>query len=148
MSTKKEIKSQYKWQPPVLDDQGREVVSPVTLVSVADLRPITMGERVRRYMRMPTFLEDQKALQDLWADDDFDENTDPDEIPIGPYEDRAREVAARIQARRAKESAEKSAEAAAADKAKYEEWSKHYEELRQKSSVPPQPHTENLPPGE
>lgn len=129
-------KAKYVWQNPVLDAQGREVISPVSLVAVADLRPISMAERVRRYMRLPQFIEDQKNLTDLWADNDWDENLDPDEVPISKYEDRAREVAARIQARRAKEAADLSAQKADADKKKYEEWSAHFEELRQKGSSP------------
>ena len=134
---KSELKAQFVWQPPVLNDQGAEVVSPISLVAVADLRPVSMAERVRRYMRLPQFVEDQKALADLWADSDLDENLDPDEVPIGTYEDRAREIAAKTQARRAKEAAEASQRKAEEDRAQFEAWSLKYEELRQKGAGSP-----------
>lgn len=137
MTTKKEIKDRFQWQPPVLDEKGREVVSPVSLVSVADLRPVTMAERVRRYMRLPQFVEDQKTLHDLWAEGELDENLDPDAVPLSQYEDRAREVAARVQVRKAKEAKEASEAKAEQDRRDFEAWSKKYEELRQKAASPP-----------
>lgn len=145
---KSEVAEHFVWTDPVLDDQGREVISPVTLVAVADLRPVSMQERVQRYMRLPSFVQDQTDLREFWTDDDLDELPDPDEVPMSEFEDRAREISARVQARRAKESAEASQRKAEEDAAEFERWSAKYEELRQRgSSAKPEP-IPPLPSGE
>jgi len=76
---------------------GQELVSPVSLVTVAASRPVTLGERIRRYTSMPTLQDD--LLYDEIEDEDFIE--DDGLPPMSKHEDRYHEVIKRAKTRKA-----------------------------------------------
>lgn len=83
-----------KFFNPVLDKNGSEVVSEKTLVQAADLRHMSLGERIRRYERTPQFLQN---LQDnLGYDEDLDIDTLPDPDAPPPTVQEAEEIKSRL----------------------------------------------------
>lgn len=135
------------WVPPQLDKFGREIVSPISLVAAVDLRPMSLGERIRRYQRTPQFQEDLKALEESEIDDEIMELYDDGENPISPYEDRFQDLRERIrQRKRAEEEA-----AIEADRKREaderEAWRQRHREILAESSTP-FPATPPSPPAE
>jgi len=127
--------------PPKLDDKGRELVSSVSLVSRADMRPITLGERIRRYMRTPQFQRDLDS-EDGWDPEDLEEIGIEEENPISIHEDRAKEIAGRVRTRKTKEADELKQKEIEAENAEKEKFRKRFKELQEEGSVPEAPRPE------
>lgn len=70
-----------------------------SLVAVCDLRPITMGERVMRYVRTPSLKDDLIFDDDRYDPDDFHDDEDR---PMSPHEERAQARLERKKAEKAK----------------------------------------------
>lgn len=130
----------YKFVPPQLDAEGREILSPVTLVSVTDMRPMTLGERVRRYIRTPTFQQDI-LNDDGYHPDDLHEVPIEDENPISPYEERAWDLQSISRKRKRKEAEDKKNEAIEAEKAVKAEYRRRFKELQAEGADLPDPPT-------
>lgn len=125
-----------------MNDLGEEIVSNISLVSVADQRPMTLGERVRRYMNTPQFQHDLDAgALDDFTDEDFDLVPLSDEAPISAHEDRSRELKKRVRKRLTDEAEAKKQKAIEAEKAEKEAFRKRYNELRAEAegTAPPPP---------
>lgn len=79
-----------------------------SLVAVCDLKPITMGDRVHRYMRSPSLRDDLVFSDPDYDPDDF---LDDDDRPMSPHEERYEAYNNRKKARKAeldkKENAER-----------------------------------------
>lgn len=125
--------------PPQLDDQGREIVSPISLVAAVDLRPMSLGERIRRYQRTPQFQEDLKRLREAEIDDEIMQLYDDDENPISPYEERFEEIRSNIRKRKQKEAEDALELERQAEAREKEAFRKRYNEIRDEASIPPQP---------
>lgn len=97
-----------------LNSKGMELPDNRSLVAVCDLTPLTIGERVRRYVRVPQLRDDLIYSDENYDPDDF---FDDEDRPMSPHEERAAEFLARKKARKA----EKDAEAAEAARKKLEE---------------------------
>jgi len=102
--TEKQIAMAAEYHAPALDSEGRELVSSVSLVTVAHQRPVTLGERIKRYMQMPTLQADLE-----YDEIDEDDYVDYDGPPMSKYEDRHRDLLKRVSERKSKEAAEKKA---------------------------------------
>ena len=70
---------------PQLDAAGAEIVSSVSLVVGVDLHPLSLGERVRRFMKTPMLSADLFKYDD---GEDIGEMFDEHESPISPHVDR------------------------------------------------------------
>lgn len=116
---------------PYLDENGSVVTSPVTLVAHLDLRPITLGERISRYMRTPKFQQDMNNTLGFDDGDDVpDDMVDMDDLPLSKHEDRARVIQDRARRRRFEEKeAEKKANFEKA-KAEKEAFRQRYQEIK------------------
>lgn len=68
-----------------------------SLVAVVDLTPITMGERVRRYMRTPSLRDDLIFHDPKYDPDDF---YDDEDRPMAPHEERYDEFVERKKQRK------------------------------------------------
>nr|QJB20680.1 MAG: hypothetical protein [Microvirus sp.] len=79
-----------------LNKKGMELPDNRSLVSVADLRPVTMGERVMRYHR-PLELRDDLYHDEKYDPDDFH---DDDDRMMSPHEERAGAFIERRKARK------------------------------------------------
>lgn len=112
---------------PSLDKHGRVRVSKVSLVGVADIRPVTLGERIRRYARTPQFVQDQYASEGFDEDDLL---TDPHEIPMSPHEDRAMELVQRVKQRKIEEREAEKKRRIDAEKEEKDAFRRRFEELR------------------
>lgn len=124
------------WNNPSLTKDGRVKVNPTSLVAVVDIRPVTLGERIRRYMRTPQF------LQDMNRSDGYDEDDlliDPHEPPMSPYEDRAVELAERVKKRKAEEREAEKQRLIDQEKAEKDAFRKRYNEIRREADEPPLP---------
>lgn len=119
-----------------LTKDGKVRVSPVSLVAVADLRPITLGERVRRYMRTPKFLQDQNNL-DGYDEEDF--LLDPHENPLSPHEERSAEILENVRKRKMEEREAEKQRLIDEEKADREKFRKRLRELREEGDEPPLP---------
>lgn len=82
-----------------LNAKGEEMPSDVSLVTVAHRRPVTLGERIRRYTSLPTLAD--TLLYDDIEDDDY--VGDYDGPPMSPYEDRHRDLLKKVKERKTKE---------------------------------------------
>lgn len=82
-----------------LTESGFEIPDNRSLVAVVDLTPVTMGERVQRYMRTPS-LRDELVFSD--EDYDPDDFHDDDDRPMSPHEERFAERQDRIKAHKAR----------------------------------------------
>lgn len=119
-----------------VDKNGALRLSPVSLVAIASMRPVTLGERVRRYQRTPKFLQDQQML------DGYDEEDilfDRHENPLSPHEDRSFELLERVKKRKAEEREADKQSQIEKEKAEKEAFRKRYEEIRRESEEPPLP---------
>lgn len=125
--------SGYTFTPPQLDEKGRVIVSPVSLVAVADRRPVTMGERIRRYMRNPKPIEDlEYDPEDLEVDD----LPDGHDNPMTNHEDRTRDFNNRQKAKAADRQKKESEELAEKQKAEKAALRARLLELQEEGSLP------------
>lgn len=121
------------------DRGGQEVVSPVSLVAIADLRPMSLGERIRRYSRSPVFQEDLEALLTTEIEAEVHELLDADENPMSKYEERAEDLRSRIRDRKNQEKEDAKNAAKEREKALKEEFRARMKELQEEGRhVPPQ----------
>lgn len=131
----KSQENSFEYEAPQLNKDGSEILSDVSLVAIADLRPITLGERIRRYERTPQFLHDQNSLDGYDEGDDFsDVLLDRDESPLSQYEDRAEEIRGRIRERKKAEKAAEKEAAIAKEKAEKDAFRKRYQELQNEAA--------------
>lgn len=86
-----------------LNDKGMEIPDPRSLVAVCDLKPITMGERIRRYVRTPQLRDDLLFDNDEYDPDDFHDDEDR---PASPFEERTTAFMDRVKSRRQKKDEE------------------------------------------
>lgn len=140
------VEQVYQYNPPQLDESGMERVSDTSLVSVADLSPMSLGERVRRYMRQPQFQEDlmNELGYDSLEDDELPDTLEgDDDAPMSPHEDRAYEHRARVKkAAEEKVEADKKAKTEAeieAERKAMEDFRKRMKQLREEGSAPDDP---------
>lgn len=136
----------YEYHRPYLNDFGQEELSDTSLVAVADLRPMSLGERVRRYMRTPQFQQDLMNQAGMDEDEDNipDSLGDPDGPELmSPHEERAYDLRRDAALRAAeKVEADKKAETDAAierEKAEKAVFRRRMKELRDEGSVPDEP---------
>ena len=130
----------YVYHPPTLTKSGAELVSDVSLVAVADLRPVTLGERIRRYMRTPQFMEDINDLRnnlDLFDPEEIDFVLDPHENPMSDYEDRMADLKKRFHDRKQKLAEEEKQKLIKKEAEEKEAFKRRYDELRREGSSPP-----------
>lgn len=125
---------------PQLDGRGREVVSPVSLVAAVNLRNVTLGERVRRYMKTPQFLQDQNDL-DGYDPDEHDPEflADMDENPMSRHELRFGEIAGRVRERKKQERAAEKQAAIDKENAERDTFRRRMRELKEEGDKPPLP---------
>lgn len=141
----KSDKKVFEYKLPVLDENGAEVVSDVSLVAIANPRELSLGARIARYVRTPEFQQKLKDLQGYDGRDDVDDFEDEDGNhvnPMSPYEERYGDI---VQNYRKKsedkkklddeEKKKKAEEKRKAQKALYREIA---EELKREGSVPPE----------
>lgn len=124
------------------DDQGREIVSPVSLVAVAHMRPLSIGERVARYMRTPNL---QEIHDDLWDPDDQEEPFSRNVDPMSKHEDRARKAVESSHEKKRKRALQKEEEERKKEEERKAQFRRDMEELREKASTPPAPPTDGEP---
>ena len=135
------VEQTYEFHPPVLDDYGNERVSDVSLVAVADLRPMSLGERVRRYMRTPQLQHDLMNDAGMDMDDENFPDTQPDDsAPMSLHEDRAHQLRKDQENARLKkiEEDKKAATEAEieAEKQANEAFRRRYKQLKESGSLP------------
>lgn len=99
-----EIVEVYWPVPPQLSEDGRsEILNSKSLVTVYNDKPLSVGERIRRYTgnlgQLQEFQYDEEDLEP-------DEMADMDESPLSKYEDRAGEITRRVRERKDKEKSE------------------------------------------
>lgn len=126
--------------PPALTDDGAELVSPISLVSVLD-RPLSIGERIRRFTSLPSLLEDD--FDD--GDDLPDDLLDHDEPMMSKHEDRAHSVVQRARARKQKEANDRAEADREARRNEAKDLQRRLDALRQEGATPPAPSPENAP---
>jgi len=127
----------YGYNPPALDKFGRVIVSPVSLVATADRKPVSMGDRVRKYQRSPQFQHDLLKDAAYDADDhDPDVLADAHANPMSPHEDRYSDLLKRVSERKSKEAADKKAKEIEAEKAAKEAFRQRLRELQEEGSIP------------
>lgn len=121
-----------------LDAQGRELPSDVSLVSVVDKRPVTLGERIRKYMRSPVL---QQHLEDprYWDPEDIETIALEEEIPMTKYEGRADLLFAEIQSRVQKRKAAQLEEEIELERKANERFAAQYKALQEAGSIPATP---------
>lgn len=124
------------WNNPSMTPDGKVRVSRTSLVAVADIRPVTLGERIRRYMRTPQFLQDMNKDDGY---DDIDLLIDPHEPPMSPHEDRALDLADRVKKRKADERESEKQKLIDAEKAEKDLFRRRLAELRDEGEEPPLP---------
>lgn len=137
-----DVDNSYSYTPPQLDEHGREIISQVTLVAVADLRPVTLGERIRRYMKTPQFLQDLHN-EDGYHDENIEEVPDEDENPITRYETRAADIVERVKARKQKAVEDEKEKLIAEEKASKDAFRKRFKELQLEGATLPPPTSSN-----
>lgn len=69
-----------------LNKKGMEMPDIRSLVAVCDLSPITLGDKIRRYVRTPTLADDLLYHDEKYDPDDF---FDDEDRPMSPHEERA-----------------------------------------------------------
>lgn len=80
-------------KPPQRTITGAEVSDPRSLVVAGQLRHVSLGERIRRYMRTPEFLQDQRN-EAGYDPDDLEEKDFKDGELVSPHDDRYKELEA------------------------------------------------------
>lgn len=94
---------------PRLDENGSEVLSPISLIADLDMRPLSTRENLARFQKMPSILEGDGLDQETDTDergrpvvDDRDYYVpDPNDTPPSPHELRARQLGKRLSKARA-----------------------------------------------
>jgi len=77
---------------------GSEMPDKRSLVAVCDIKPVTMGERIRKYQRTPGLKDDHLFHNEDYDPDDFHDDEDR---PMSPHEERAAAFMERKKARKA-----------------------------------------------
>lgn len=98
-----------------------------SLVAVCDLKPITMGDRVARYMRSPSLRDDL-----VFSDPDYDPDDfyDDEDRPMSPHEERYKHFNDRKKAKKAELDKKASEEAAEKLRLANEEFVKRVREIK------------------
>lgn len=125
--------SGYEFAPPQCDEKGRVIVSPISLVAVADQKPVRMGDRIRRYLRNPTPIEDLAYDEDDFEPDDLPDGHDN---PMTASEDRMQDYVGRAKTRQAKKLEKEAADLAEKQKAEKEALRERMRELLAEGSLP------------
>lgn len=125
-------------QPPKRTRTGAEISDPRSLVVAGQLRHVTLGERIRRYMRTPEFLQDQRN-EEGYDPDDLEEKNFYDGEIVSIHDDRYKELEAdrkkQEAAQREKEKEKLKAEEDAARETFRKRWKELQSEDAEKASV-------------
>lgn len=123
-----------------MNSAGEEVLSDVSLVAHTDMRPVTLGERIRRYIKTPAFAQDQLDEAGYHSEDIFDEDIPFEEqLPPTNYEDRYHELKEGLEKIRKEKIEKKKKEREEREKAEKEAFRKRYNELKDEGATPPAP---------
>lgn len=79
-----------------INKNGCELPSDQSLVAVCDIRPVSMSDRIQRYLRAPRLMDDLMFDPDDYDPDD-DVFHDDDDRMMSPHEDRFQEYKKRRQ---------------------------------------------------
>lgn len=90
--------------------QGYEIPDGRSLVAVCDLKPVSMGDRIKRYVRSPSLRDDLVFSDDQFDPDDWHDDEDrpmsPHEERYGEYVDRKKRRKTELDKKKAEEAAE------------------------------------------
>lgn len=118
-----------------LNEDGSEKLNPVSLVATVHLKPLSIGERIQRYLNTPSVADLQGS--DYGYDDLDDMDDDPNVDPISPHEQRAYELQERSYSRRREEALAKAEADRLKEKERKEAFRRDYEALRADASEIP-----------
>lgn len=118
--------------PDRLTPNGLEIPDRRSLVAVCDLKPVTMGERIKRYVRSPSLKDDLVFSDDRFDPDDF---LDDEDRPMSPHEERAAEYLERKKRQKAKLDAQRKKEAEDKEREENERFESRVRQV--KSDIPP-----------
>lgn len=127
----------YRAQPykeRAIDDNGREVLSPISLVADVDMNPLSLGEQMARFVKSPDFLYD--------GDDDDDlELPDDDVDPMSQHEDRYLEVTNKLHAAREERREKRRKAREEEEERKLDAYAERLKARKEASDQPPAPPT-------
>lgn len=129
------------------DETGREIPNPLSMVASVDMKPLTIGERIDRYLRSPSNRELELSGYG-YDDDDYDFDA-PDDTPLSEYEDRTTDILVRAKARSEARNQKAADQKREENRTKLLELQKQLEDLQKASATPtapPAPKAADAPP--
>lgn len=135
MSKKSENTNLATQLPATLNSRGEELPSPVSLVTVAHSRPVSLGQRIKRYTQLPTLQND--LLFDEVSEEDY--VGDYDGPPMSKYEDRHAQILENVKKRKHKEAEDKKKADKEKEDAEREEFRKRVLQVKEAGSEPSKP---------